>query len=380
MYSDDAIHYGELTMVGFRKESYYVAQFGETLGKQKYQKVVKNRESRQYRKNTGDSTVPGNVVECQLCKKSFKRITSTHLKTSCVETITMQAYIKRFPNATLICDNIKKLCSTTKESTIAKYGLEIGSRKWDEYVSLQAITNSYEYKAEKYNFSKKQFDEYNNSRSVTKHNMVSKYGTEIGLEKWNSYCERQRYTNSIEYFIEKYGEMDGIIKWNAYCDDRAKSRTIEFIMKKYSVDILGAESILSERFANNNGNSSEGERVFIQFIKSFLDEITNTYENKQFCIWSDKLAAPVFFDVTSSNRKKIIEYNGDYWHGNQSMYEDTFIIKQTGRTVLETRQRDEMKYQAAITRGFDLFIVWENEFIDNPENIKQQLLKWWNNE
>ena len=47
---------------------------------------------------------------------------------------------------------------------------------------------------------------------------------------WDEYCERQRYTNSLEYMIEEYGEEEGTKKYNKFNEERAKQSYINFVL------------------------------------------------------------------------------------------------------------------------------------------------------
>lgn len=51
-------------------------------------------------------------------------------------------------------------------------------------------------------------------------------------EKWDFYCKRQSYTNSLKYYIEKYGDKEGREKWNNYNKSKDSSSSEHFI-KKY---------------------------------------------------------------------------------------------------------------------------------------------------
>lgn len=363
-------------MCGVRKEKYYTEKYGDEVGKEKYNKLLIQRQVRDTRRTLSGSTDdPDNFVICQGCNKKFKRITPSHLKNSCVESMTIAEYVAKYQTTEIVAPNLKKLCGCTEPGMIAKYGIDDGKIKWNQYRDMQAKTNTFEYKAEKYNFTKDKFDSYNKSRAVTLANLILKHGEKVGLDKWENYCERQRYTNTLEYFVEKYDEMDGIDRWEKYNIEKGKSSSLTYIMQKYCVDLNGAELILADRYSINF--SSKNEKAFIEFIKGFLPDIQYTYETKQFCIWNHELNSPTFFDITSSTRMKIIEYNGDYWHANINTYSDDFLIKQSNRTASEVRIRDGIKIKAAKDRGFDVIIVWESEYLANPAKIKEQLINWW---
>lgn len=51
----------------------------------------------------------------------------------------------------------------------------------------------------------KQKNEYNKKRAVTLDNLVKRHGETIGKKKWESYKQKQAYTNSYEYKKKKYG-------------------------------------------------------------------------------------------------------------------------------------------------------------------------------
>ena len=101
-----------------------------------------------------------------------------------------------------------------------KHGQDIGLRKWKEYCDKQAKSNTFEYKRDKYGWTKEKFDEYNKSRSVTLENLVKKHGEENGLILWRDYCDRQKYTTSLDYFISEYGIDNGTEKYNNFCKKR----------------------------------------------------------------------------------------------------------------------------------------------------------------
>lgn len=72
----------------------------------------------------------------------------------------------------------------------------------------QAYSNSLEYKQIKHGWTKEQFDTYNKSRATTKKSLIEKYGEQEGTQKWKEYCNKQSYAGcKLEYFIEKMDMM-----------------------------------------------------------------------------------------------------------------------------------------------------------------------------
>lgn len=324
-------------MVGFRKESFYIEKYGEEIGKQKYQKVVDHRLVRETRRSISNDT-----IECCLCHKQMKRITKTHLKSGCVESITPEEYKNRFPNAPIMVDSLKKLFSNTEQSIKEKYGEDDGDKRWKNYQKVQAETNTFEYKAKKYNISKQEFDEYNKSRSSTLENFIERYGEEVGLDKWDEYCERQRYTTTLEYFIEKYGEVEGQERFDRFC----LGRNLTY-KKQSNLEVIAYEE-----------------------IKNILPLIE----------MSIRLENPYYgpYDFGNIHKKKLIEFYGTYWHTDPRFYVDEYIRKQGNLTAKKIRERDQAKRTYAENNGYSVFIIWEYDWKNNKEIVIENLKRWWN--
>ena len=124
-------------------------------------------------------------------------------------------------------EEYKKICSQTvgitENAMIRKWGEKEGKKRWKSYCDKQAETNTFEYKQEKYGWSKEQFEEFNKSRAVTLELCIERHGEEAGRKMWDEYCERQRYTTSLEYMIEEYGEEEGTKKYKDFCYYRTNS-------------------------------------------------------------------------------------------------------------------------------------------------------------
>jgi hypothetical protein len=161
------------------------------------------------------------MIQCQVCNKSFTRITASHLVQ---HNMSVAEYKKMFGNDSILSEGNRKNLARTIESMIKKYGEIEGRVRWEEYRRKQAETNSFEYKKKKYGWTKEKFDEYNKSRATTKKNMISRYGKEDGTKKWEEYCSRQAYAGTAkEYFVEKYGEVEGTKKYEEVCYNKGNA-------------------------------------------------------------------------------------------------------------------------------------------------------------
>jgi len=279
--------------------------------------------------------------------------------------------------------SILKVCNRkraqTLENCINRYGEVEGKKKWEEYCEKQAASNTFEYKKEKHNWDEKQFNEYNKGRAQTLENCINRYGEVEGKKKWEEYCEKQKYVGcSEEYFIEKYGKEYGLLKYEEVC--KSKGKTLENFIKKYGDD----EG--KRRFEI----SIESSPIFYSKLSQELfwvlyNKIKNKYEKIYFGELNNeygKLAPKPFnyfkYDFTCLDSKKIIEFNGDYWHANPIMYEEDDWIKYPikEKKVKEVWEKDKVKIDIAKSHGFDILIIWEVEYRSDKNDTIQKCLNF----
>lgn len=82
------------------------------------------------------------------------------------------------------------------------------------------------------------------------------------------------------------------------------------------------------------------------------------------------------FDLTID--KKIIEFNGDYWHMNPKTYEASSFNKTIQLTAAEKWQLDAEKIKYAKSKGYDVMVIWEYEYTSEPETVINKCVKFLN--
>lgn len=270
----------------------------------------------------------------------------------------------------------------TEANMIKKYGELEGRRRWDDYKKKQAHSNSFEYKQQKYGWTREEFDEYNKSRAVTLDNLIEKYGESRGLKKYNEYVEKQRYTNQLEYFIEKYGE-DGQMRYDRYC--KLRSHSYESYLERFDGDDEKAILELNKYYSGktNTYNSSSICKEFCKLLHEKIDLIDD------YTIYYEGFTEEYYFGIPGYGRvvvdfyvkelNKIIEFYGDYWHGNPNIYCSEDIIsfpKQKKIPAKEIWERDARRIDAIKSIGVDVLIIWEKDYRLNKEIVIQQAFNW----
>ena len=83
---------------------------------------------------------------------------------------------------------------------------------------------------------------------------------------------------------------------------------------------------------------------------------------------------PYELDFYFPNKNIALEIQGDYWHMNPAIYEATDKIRK-GKTAEEIWKYDKMKADLCESIGLKLIVIWESEWEDNKDELKEMLLK-----
>jgi len=284
-----------------------------------------------------------------------------------------------------VTTNFVKSKSVTKENLQKKYGKELGNQKFQEYCEKQSYTNTLEYKQKKYGWTEKEFDNFNKSRATTLDVMVKKYGKELGNQKFQEYCEKQSYTNTLEYFEEKHGK-DGRIKWQEY--NKKKALNLENFIKKYGKEV-GVNKFLSyrkkqgERLANQSkiGVSPISQELFLAIydeIKSISNKIYFSDLNKEFHRYDQTNDKNYFYDFVISDIRFAIEFNGEHCHPNREILSEkewlTWKNPWTGELADECFIKDKRKIECLTEKDFFVKIVWCSDYINNKQKIVRECI------
>lgn len=143
-----------------------------------------------------------NLQICQECRDRFIKQNNTGHSYNVLSYTTKYAFG--------ISDDVfnkerKYRYGSSLEHKIRKFGKEEGYKRWEAYCKRQSETNTFEYKNKVYGMTEQEFKQYNKSRAATKDNMIRRWGEKLGIEKWNSYVEKQKLTKSWDYMVKTYG-------------------------------------------------------------------------------------------------------------------------------------------------------------------------------
>lgn len=170
--------------------------------------------------------------------------------------------------------------------------------------------------------------------------------------------DRQR-TFTLEKCIKKYGEDDGTNIWIKR-NKRWSKKMKDILLKN----------------GNYKQDSSNIEKIFINDIlnETNINEY-NCYINKQFMIFCN---SDFYYTYDFKYNNKIIEFNGDYWHCNPIKYDMDYFNMRKQMYAKDIWKYDKLKIQKAKKEGYDVLVVWENDYKKNKEKIIQECVDFLN--
>lgn len=174
--------------------------------------------------------------------------------------------------------------------------------------------------------------------------------------------DRQK-TFTLEKCILKYGEIDGLEIWNNRQINWSNKMKISILSRNYRKDYSKPEMELIK-----------------EIIKKFNLNLDEHYSclNEQYFVYNNITKKFFTYDFVLKNQKKVIEFNGDYWHCNPKIYKEDFFNKNKQMYAKDIWKRDEDKINIIQQRGFETLIIWESDYKNDKQKVIQQCIDFIN--
>lgn len=105
---------------------------------------------------------------------------------------------------------------------------------------------------------------------------------------------------------------------------------------------------------------SKPQNDIFQFVKT-LDQTAELEKNVK--------NTKYYADIILENSKKIIEFNGDYWHCNPNIYQPTYFHKVKNKFAKEIWDDDKKRKDILEQNGYDVLCIWENQYNNEHDSI-----------
>ena len=84
------------------------------------------------------------------------------------------------------------------------------------------------------------------------------------------------------------------------------------------------------------------------------------------------------YDFTDLENKKIIEFNGDVFHGNPKLFDKNDRPNPySNEKAWFIWARDKGKMSIAKKHGFDTFVIWESDWRKNKDEVIKQIKEFY---
>ncbi len=178
--------------------------------------------------------------------------------------------------------------------------------------------------------------------------------------------ERQQ-TFSKEICIEKYGEVEGLKRWEERqkkWQDNLKSKSpeeIERINRAKLHDYKGYSKISQRLFEDvYHSVALTGNKYYFATLQK-NGEVEDTGYNNEYCFHTENSVR--FLDFYDATQKKIIEFDGDYWHGNT-----------TAKKRDIEREHEILETDSSI----QIMRIKEQDYNKSPETVIDECVKFLN--
>lgn len=377
-----------------------------------------------YKLNNDYSGIEGvDYLECKICNTKHKGL-SKHLE--CIHNMTSDEYRIKYNIDTLFCSSISQ-----------KFGQHMKTEKYKNMFSemlkgennpnynvnfhLRRLKNlSYipENKISKYwkNVKLNRKVPYKNNNLLTEAEIILKrkqqspFSIEFWKKKYPNYNDNElsellytfkdnslsnrEFDTRIEYYIKRgFTEEEGL--------KLIKDRQTTFSLEK-CIDKHGKEEgtkiwqARQDKWQNNLNSKSDEEKLEIKKKKlngsgfskisqilfwDIYNKLNTTEHNIKFkelnneVVLCDKDTNNIFaYDFIDFTNKKVIEFNGDFWHCNPSVYNENHKHRLINKTAKEIWNYDKIKNDYMIKKGYRVLIIWESEYKNNKQLVLQKCI------
>ena len=181
----------------------------------------------------------------------------------------------------------------------------------------------------------------------------------FGLCQAMTELKERQAVSRLENFIKRYGEEEGQIRWTER----------------------------QEKWMNTLNSKSEEEKALINSKKmcqgytiskaeTFIyNELSNHFEcEKSVALSYNDTKNYYVYDIKVG--KILIEYNGDFWHANPEMFDESFYNKVSKLNATEIWEKETHKEKVASNHGYIVYRIWEKQFREDKRGTIEKCINY----
>lgn len=195
----------------------------------------------------------------------------------------------------------------------------------------------------------------------------SKYGVD-NIFQSEEIKDKIKKTNKLRYGAENVFSKDSIIKQQIQQEYYNKTG---YLNPWSNPEVT--KKCLDTKIKNNTNNtyySKQSQEIFWKIYNLLPIELQqHTYFaelNKEFGKYDIINKKYYFYDFVITNINFCIEFNGNYYHANPTIYNENFYNKHLKLTAAEIWDKDKIKNEyLQYQENYKLYIIWESDDMDS---------------
>lgn len=220
---------------------------------------------------------------------------------------------------------------------------------------------------------------------------IHKYGEIEGLKifedrqkKWqktlNENNDKEELNKKRGLNKDKFINKHGIERYSELCKIKSKASSKEGLIENIGLEKY-IERINNIKISIKNSGFNRYSKISMELftdIEEMLDDKCYYGKNEKIIQFYDSSNKYFCFYVDFTYKNKIIEFYGDYYHANPKIYEKDKIVgsKYSCHKAEDIWKIDLDRIKLIKEKGFDVLIVWESDYKNNKEKIKNKCIKW----
>lgn len=263
---------------------------------------------------------------------------SEHYRVTTTDSIFLLDYFNITRRNIKSANSTKRRSESFKETCLEKYGvdnpskcIDIQHKKEETFLKNYGVSNIFSVKGMRDTF----------------HNiMLAKYGTG-SLTNKNGY-NHSNWWDSLDITDKEKRLLKLHLGWTKFWNNLSTTEQNEIIKRRKDTLIYNMENGITTPFATVSNLETRINKVLQNNAISF--------------IWQKWINRRSYdFHILDSNI--ILEINGDYWHANPNLYEETSLIQYPGikKYAKEVWDSDKLKKELAESYGYKVLYIWESD-------------------
>jgi hypothetical protein len=286
------------------------------------------------------------------------------------------------------------------DSFSEKYYLLIYGRFWKKYFNQSRIRNNPldpKYVSKRDGISlqeaKEKAQKLKEAYKTSEENFIAKYGNELGTKKYNEFVAKVSNNSvfNLSYWINKgFSKKEAQKMRDQFFKNNTSINSVDFWQKR-GLSSSEARAKVKEICLKRGVSFMSASKQSLAYFHPLNEKLRSMgYNprfgingNSEFSLWDEQRKKLCFYDFTVPELKIIIEFNGDRFHPNPKKLSAkewaNWQVPYTDRvyTADEIAEKDAQKMRLAKKSGYDFLVIWSSDsFVENMAKITKMFSKY----